>query len=349
VTDIVRGDVIPASLFHLSQDQARVIQEFMQAGKPVLFALGPVINDGRGPTEGPDEVEKLLPQFGILPSRQTILTDAEAAAIAERSGQEFGSTVRPTPLLFPVSPTGRFAPNPISQAYQTTARAVDQQLDIRKGGYRPFDLAPGVLERSSFQPVIATTGPDSFNEDNPLPTDDAVPKFEPTKPEDPKRGTREEERRGPFPVGIALEAPIPVDWVRPAAANGSPGLSVVQQQALAGLAFHWDGGLSAALLSEALKPTPRPTVRLVVFGHGGLFTGKTLEPGPETLLIHSLNWQLKREERLPRNLPDEQKWRYPRADLSPEIARLWRQGLLLVLPAAVAVLGITVLMLRKVR
>jgi len=347
VTDIVRGDVIPPAIFNLSKDQAEVVQEFMKAGKPVLFAFGPPVGEGRnGPAEGPDDVEKLLPQFGILLGRQTILTDEEATAIGERAGQEFGVAVKPTPLIFDIPEVAGKAANPIGAAYRTTARSVDRKLELRKGGHRPIDLAPGVAERSAFDPTILTTGPTSFNEDSPLAGEDSPPKFEPAKTDDPKRGTREEERRGPFVVGVALEISVPADWM---AAKDATGIKLVDQEAIAALALPFDGGISAALLSAAADLTKRPKVRVAVYGHGGLFAGKTIDAAQETLLVHTLNWQLKRDERLPSNKPEAEKWRYPRADLTPTHARLWRQGLLLVLPACAAVLGITVLMLRKVR
>ena len=39
-----------------------------------------------------------------------------------------------------------------------------------------------------------------------------VPKYEPTKEGDAKKGTRAEERRGPFPVAVAVEGPVPAEW-----------------------------------------------------------------------------------------------------------------------------------------
>ena len=90
-------------------------------------------------------------------------------------------------------------------------------------------------------------------------------------------------------------------------------------------------------------------MRVVVLGHGGLFTGKQLPPAQETLLLHSLNWQLKRDDRLPADVPDEQKWRYPRVDLGPSGYRAWRWGTFVGLPLAVAYVGVLALMARKVR
>ena len=99
-------------------------------------------------------------------------------------------------------------------------------------------------------------------------------------------------------------------------------------------------------MAERVK---RPTVRVVVLGHGGLFTGTKLPPAQEALLLDSLNWQLKRGDRLPVDVSDEQKWRYPRAELGPTTLRAWRWGTSLGLPLLVAYVGILALMVRKVR
>ena len=54
--------------------------------------------------------------------------------------------------------------------------------------------------------------------------------------------------------------------------------------------FPFDHGLSAAMVTLAARQVKRPTVRVVVYGHGGLFTGKKLEPANETLLLDTCNW-----------------------------------------------------------
>jgi hypothetical protein len=346
VVDVVRGDTIPSSVFDVSVEQAAVVKEFLAAGKPVLFALGPPVSDGRGPAPGPDAVEALLPQFGIIPGRQTILTDKEAVAIAERQGDPFaggGSVTAAVSFEAPRLP-GQ-APNPIAEAFRTTARAVDKSLDLKKGGYRPIYLAPGVAARSPFAPEILLTGPTSFNEDNPVPTADTLPKYEPSRPDDPKRGTREEERRGPFPVGVCVEEKIPADWV---GKSGGPQPALAAELA-ASLALPFDHGVAAACAHLANAAVPRPTVRLVVLGHGGLFTGLQLDGAQETLLVDCLNWQLKRDDALPVAATAETTWQYPRADLTPTQFFQWSVGAFVGLPAAIAVVGLIALMIRKVR
>ncbi|HET6572982.1 MAG TPA: hypothetical protein VFG68_05215, partial [Fimbriiglobus sp.] len=212
---------------------------------------------------------------------------------------------------------------------------------------------------------IMHTGRDSWNESQPVPEDGTVPKFDPARPDDPKKGTRDEERRGPFPVGVAVETPVPADWFDP---TGLPvyalpraaavGVAAVYPNAPAGLgeayptaalALPLDKGLLAAGLTLAARKVERPTVRIVALGHGGLFTGKRLDPAQQTLLLHTLNWQLRRDDRLPTDMPENEKWRYPRADLSGREFFAWRWLTFAGLPLLTAYFGLIALMVRKVR
>jgi hypothetical protein len=90
-------------------------------------------------------------------------------------------------------------------------------------------------------------------------------------------------------------------------------------------------------------------VRLVAFGHGGLFTGKDLNPAQEALLLSSLNWQLHRDDRLPHDLPEDKKWRFPRLSLDAEKSALWLTVVRFGLPALCIFLGVAVLMKRRFR
>jgi hypothetical protein len=367
VVNLARGDTIPPSLYNLSKDQAEVVKEFVKAGKPVLFAVGPTNVDRRGPPTDPagDDVEKLLPQLGIIPGGQTIMTDAEAQAMAERKDEGLAGAVDVPPLVFDQPAKDGKKPNPVAEAYRVTARAVDRKLELRKSGFRPIYVAPGVAGRLPFAAEVMFTGKESWNESQPTPDDDSVPKFDPAKPDDPKKGTLDEERRGPFPVGVAVETPVPADWfdrtelpasgVPSAAAVGvagayptaPPGLGA--EYPAAALVLPFDGGLYAAGLTLAAEKVKRPTVRIVALGHGGLFTGKRLDPAQQTLLLDTLNWQLHRDDRLPAEVPDEKKWRYPRADLSPREFFAWRWLTFAGLPLLTAYVGLIALMVRKVR
>lgn len=345
VVDITRGEAgtIPASLFNLNKDQAEVVQEFLKAGKPVLFAMGPSNLDRRGPDllgGGGDDVEKLIGQLGIELGKQTIITDVEGQVIAERQDETLRTSVDVPALVFDLPTKEGKAPNPVGTAFRVTARAVDRKLDVKKSGYRPVYVSAGLAERLPFVGEMAYTVRESWNEDRPLAEDDSVPKFEPAKPDDPKKGTRDEERRGPFPVGVAIETPIPVEWVDP---KFGPQIST------AAAIFGADHGLTAAGVTLAAQAQPRPVVRVVVLGHGGLFTGKRLDPAHEALLLHTVNWELHRDDRLPRELADEAKWRFPRTDLAPREYRAWWLGAFLGLPALVIYFGLIALMIRKVR
>ena len=283
-------------------------------GTDLFAGFGPTNVERRGGPPGgaePDDVEKLLPQLGIELGKQTILTPVEAEAMAERQNEALGLSVDLPPLMFDKPGPADKAPNPVGSAYRTTARAVDQKLELKKGGFRPVYVKADVAGTLPFAAEFAFSPPDSWNEDRPLAEDDYLPKFDPAKPDDPKRGTKDEERRGSFPVGVAVEVPVPGEW----RADKQPG----------------------------------PAVRVVALGSGGLFTGKRLEPANETLLLHSVNWQLKRDDRLPQELADADKWRFPRVDLTPRQFRLWHLGAFVGLPAVVVYLGLLALMARKVR
>ena len=351
VTDITRGQggTIPSSLFSLSADQAGVVKEFLKQGKPVLFAVGPQIADSRpGLLDGPDDVERLLPQLGILPSRQTVLTDDEATAIAEQAGQEFGASA-PRPLLTVGRPTDlrnqdpdRRPPNPVGAALEIAGRSAGAVVELRAGGLRPLTASDALKARSKFDPEFLFTGPTSFNEDKPIATDDYTPKFDPARPDDPKRGTPDEERRGPFAVGVAAEVPIPAGWFDPPTGPTTAGATEA-----AAVAMRFDLGLTAGLESVAADTLKRGSVRVVAIGTGALFVGKTLDPGPETLVVAALNWQLRRDDKLPK--PATTTWQYPRAHLDARGVALWRFGTLVYLPLLVGVVGAGVLMVRRLR
>lgn len=345
VVDLARGAVIPPSLFNMAKEQAEVVKAFVKAGKPVLFALGPTNVDARGGFGGPevDDVEKLLPQLGIEPGKQTLVTPAEAEAMADRQNEALGSSVEVPALVFDRPASEAKPANPVASAYRITARAVDRRLDVRKGGFRPMYVSKAMADRLPFAAEIAFSPPDAWNEEKPLPDDD-VPKFDPSKPDDPKKGTRDEERRGAFPVGVAVETPIPVDWLDKGKAGGF-GPAVIGAAA----ALPFDHGLTAAAVSAAADKVKRPTVRIVALGHGGLFTGKRLDPAAETLLLHAVNWQLHRDDRLPAEVADADKWRFPRVDLSGRQFRVWHLATFLGLPALVAYFGMIALMVRRVR
>ena len=123
----------------------------------------------------------------------------------------------------------------------------------------------------------------SWNDDNPFPSRERTPRYEQAK-DDPNKGTVDEKRRGPFPIGIAVETTTPAAWY-----EASPDASA-------------PGGHE--------KPT---SIRIAAIGHGGVFVGNELSPAKETLLLNTCNWLLGRDDRLPRAEPV---WQYPRVALS---------------------------------
>ncbi len=350
--------------FPLSSEQAAAVREFLRAGKPVLAAFGPsVASPERRPLPPEDvkvnaalpadPVEQVLAQAGILFGDQVILSDAEERAFAEaRVGAlatpaeapklSFDPTVvasGPSPL--PPRPAGR--PNPVGEAVRVTARGAAAKLDVEARDPRPVYLTPERAAALPFAGVIAQTGPDGWNESAPWEEDDGnPPRYQPAGDKDPKKGTRDEERRGPFPVGVAVEVPVGV------LAESVPGLEAA---ALAGALA--PGATLGGLATLALPPdafaakADNATVRIAAFGHGGLFTGGTLKPANEKLLLHTVNWLLGRSDRLPRG--DVKPWAYPRVTLSEREARVWHWGTFLGLPLLAAYLGLIVLMVRKVR
>ena len=62
-----------------------------------------------------------------------------------------------------------------------------------------------------------------------------------------------------------------------------------------------------------------------------------------------MNWLLRRPERLPADVPDEDKWRFPRAVLTEREAKVWKLGTITMLPMLCGLAGVVVLMARKVR
>ena len=153
------------------------------------------------------------------------------------------------------------------------------------------------------------TNPASWNEDQPFPSRERTPRFEPPKADDPTKGTLDERRRGPFPIGIAVETLLPRTWF------------------------------------EESKSGP-VSVRLAAIGSGGIFTGPELSPAKEELLLSTCNWLLGRDDLLPHS---DRVWTYPRVALSAKAFALWHWGTQALLPGAFLYLGLIVILLRLLR
>lgn len=336
------------TLHNINKEQTEAIKNFMKKGKPVLACVGPI--SGRsGPTQDAvDGFEKLLAERGIELGKETILFDSESRAFASRrSGAQLGGAgMSDIPALtivdIPPDPAGKSA-NPIGAALRLTGRVVEQKLDLKFRSLRPVYLGEGWQDRLPFAAEFMLTGTDSWNEEKPFALGDQrgrityLPRYDPTPASDPKRKTHAAERRGPFPVGVAIESKIPAYWMKE---------DFTTEESVAALLTPFDG-IMAASLSVAANQLDRPNQRLVVFGSGTLFTGSKLEPAQEKLLLHSVNWLTKRDDRLPRG--DQPPWSFPRVEMTERDLTLWQLGAAVGLPLVAIFFGLVAMMFRRLR
>ncbi|VTS08688.1 hypothetical protein [Tuwongella immobilis] len=342
---------ISPTLHRMNQAQVNAVKAFLESGKPVLACLGPT-NEASGPAMQPvDDLESMLTRMGVELGKQTILFDREMRGFAERrGGRTLGAGPRDVPPL-QLPHRDDVAPkplNPIAQSLETIARSVEENLDLRLAHPRPVYLSESVQAMLPYSGVFLLSDSESWNEERPFPglqrlnrndpnspvVMTGIPKFEETKRDDPRYRTRDAERRGPFPVGVALTAKLPADWFDRRFTLGES-LGIV------------GGAATLPMLDQQADQFARPSSRVAVFGHGGIFTGSTLKPAQEQLLLTTCNWLLGREERLPQAV--ESPWSYPRVELSEQQAALWHWGTFLGLPALVAYVGVIMLMFRRVR
>jgi hypothetical protein len=350
--------MVSAEIHALRDEQVAVVRDFMKAGKPVLACLGPISTPGAEPARA-DGFERLLMERGIGLGPETILFDVEQKAFAARlSGDSFGGAVSTEiPALslveVPQSGGGGLLPNPIAAAYRLTARAAGEALDLRKKAIRPVYLAPGWQRETPFASEFLITGPDSWNAEKPYMSVERrrtadgriarvirVPEFEPTTPTDPEWGTPRAVRKGPFPVGVAIESRIPAAWVNEEYGREQLAAAVLSTMLPA-------DAVMASALSVAARQLDRKTERLVVFGSGNLFSGPTLKPAEQELLLHSVNWLTGRADRLPRG--DLPAWTYPRVAMSDRDLTLWQFGTAVGLPVLAIYIGLVAMMLRRLR
>jgi hypothetical protein len=356
------------SLYKLSPEQVKVTRAFMKAGKPILACIGPS-NEPNGPPllEPLDEFERLLVDRGIELGRQAVIYDVEKKAFsARRSGSMLGGGTSDEipPVSFPATSIDQRQPNPIAEAMLATMRSADMPLNITLRHPRPIYISDAVEEKLPFSPAFMLTSGASWNESQPFPTMRPIspgevavipPRYDATPFDDPKKGTHDEERRGPFTVGVAIESPVPMNWFDSSSSNSRKINETLQ---VANLSTPFDGGLLAAALTaqaslevdrstgKAIRQKERPTSRMVVIGQGGVFNGIHLNPAQEQLLLHSCNWLLHRDDRLPRT---DLEWKYPRVNLDERKSFLWSYAPLFGPPALFLYLGVIVLLVRRVR
>ena len=216
--NVARGEMIPNRLYRLDDAQVEAIKDFLKAGKPVLALLGPVGEPANSRFEslgekGPDKVEEALEQLGIRLSKQTVLFNVESKSFAERRGGllVLGANVDVPPVEFtwPAGagqPPGRpikaetEKPNPIRESMALTARSLGkgQTLDLRIRHPRPIYYEPPPGQPEAFDPVFMMSAPASWNEEQPFPSRERTPRFEPPKSDDPTKGRLMRSGGGPF-------------------------------------------------------------------------------------------------------------------------------------------------------
>ena len=225
---------------------------------------------------GADDLESFLAQAGIKLNKQTILHNAESKSFAERRTGLLvsGASVDIPPVDFehltakanPLAkePLPDLPPNPDSCQHGHHR----QQFGPKAGyqGSQSHGLSTSNLPPArspAFEPEFMITSAATWNDDQPFPSQKRTPRFEPPKADDPTKGTFDEKRRGPFPIAVAVEVPVPESWQE----------------------------------GKDAKPT---MVRLAVIGSGGIFVGQTLSPAREELLLDTCNWLLGRDDLLPK-------------------------------------------------
>jgi hypothetical protein len=352
IRNLLFGDRIPSRLYRLDEAQVGAIKDFLKAGKPILACFGPT-NEPAGDAmrmaqlgpPGPDEVEGMLGQLGIKFGRQTVLYNVESKSFAERrSGLLSGGVgVEVPPVEFEALPptirqlakqdAGPHKANRIRSAMQVVSHSRGEKtLDLRVRYPRPVYFEPEKGQSLDYGPEFLITSAASWNEEQPFPTREHTPRFEPPKPDDPGKDTLDEKRRGPFPIGIAVKTQLPADWY-------------------------------------ADKTSKPATVRVAAIGNGSLFSGTDLSTAKEELLLNTCNWLLGRDDLLPHAQETgtgssqrggralflelvprtEQVWTYPRVALDDKAKTVWRWGAWVYLPALFAFFGLAVMMVRRLR
>jgi len=265
-------EYIPNELHLLDEAQEAAIKDFMKSGKPVLFCLGPSneASERFNPLQMKgNRIEEMLEEIGVKLPKQTVLFNVETKSFAQRRPGILilGTHVDPPPVKFdwepgPLAAKEELAPNPLRTSMKITTRSIaeDEPLALRLRNPRPVYFEAPDGEKPTAEAVFMVSDDAAWNESQPFAAEDQAPKYDPAKVDDDKRGTLEEERRGPFPLAVAVETKLPRSWYKPG--------------------------------------EERKDERLAVIGHGGVFMGETLTPVKEKLLLDTVNWLLGRDELL---------------------------------------------------
>jgi hypothetical protein len=334
--NVVRGEAIPNRVYKLDPTQIDAIKDFIKAGKPVLFCLSPSIDPPQRfdpEAFAGDALESMVSQLGFRLSKQTVLYNAEVKSFGQRrSGVvilDTGEKVEIPGVLFDWDPGagqpgglgkagGEKKLHDIATSLRVTARSLGDDAALRlklryprpvyfmgTGGRKSADGR----ERFDESAVFMMSPAESWNESQPFPTRDRTPRYEEPKPGDAANGTVDAKRRGPFPLGVAADVPVPESW-----------------------------------FGEKEKAGAKD--RVAVIGHGGAFTGEELTPTQKQLLLDVSNWLLGRDDLLAK---EGTEWRFPRVELSPWTETLLFLVLVVGLPVLSIFLGSVVFLVRRMR
>jgi len=201
-----------------------------------------------------------------------------------------------------------FAPNPLREGMRVTARSVGTAFNLAVRFPRPIYYEPPAGTTPEYEATFLLS-PMGWNEEQPFATADRRPRYTPPSPNDPSNGTIDARRRGQFPIGVAVETPLPTAWG---------------------------------------KEVKGKSVRVAAVGQGELFVGTDLRPPQERVLLQTVNWLLGRDDYLPHdeNVWSYPRLALRPEDSDH---KLWLWGTRLGLPVLFAYLGFVVLLFRRLR
>ncbi len=336
-------------LHRMEDFQVSAVREFLKDGKPLLACLGPMVDPrSRVAPDGLEDLlaelhikaDRETVVFDVQ-SDEFAEKRVNPFLLSSRAVPPIDFTT-PHGELRPPSAKGPPAArdNPLRESLRRAGEAWGGGLNLRLRYARPvtYDadrerrllpvgralaatplnplagLAPEPPKAEGRKPreraaEFLWTSPACWKDAEPLPSDERpVPRYEPPGDKDADR-SGVDPRRGPFPVGVAVEAPLPDRWFADPRERGK-------------------------------------TARVAVVGHGSTFTDADLPAAREKLLLDTCNWLLGRDDLL---TTADQTWSYPRLAMAQQDRSLWLWGTRLGLPVLFAWLGLVVLMARRVR
>jgi hypothetical protein len=323
IYDVITGFRVPQRAHLLSDVQVEAIKDFMKSGKPVLACLGPTSGVEQEQFPGPesDQIEPLLADLGFRLNKQTVLFNVESRAFAARKVDllSSGGPIEVPSVEFDWPPEAfrstshvdnrEVKPNPIRTTMRLLVNTSEKGFDLRMRYPRPVGFDPIKQQALGYDPVFVVASAESWNDDDPFPSAQRVPHYDPSVSESLNPGF-DAKRTGPFPVGVAVDVDVPTKWYKDA-------------------------------------PSKRAHVRVAVIGSGSVFAGKDLTPASGALLLNTCNWLLGRDDLLPQD--DRPAWLYPRVPLTEKEQMGWFLGAMVGLPGLFAFLGLVVLLFRQLR